>query len=81
MAIDNFSTLKNINRTLDAYKSVKGVSSEIKKRLNNIGNFDIENLSSKNPLNSENIKNVVKSEASNLLDKLINTYSFIKEKV
>lgn len=75
MAIDNFSTLKNINRTLDAYKSVKDASSEIKKRLNNIGNFDIENLSSKNPLNSENIKNVVKSEASNLLDKLINTYS------
>ena len=42
MAIDNNSTLKNINNTIDAYKSVKDTSSEIKKRLKGVPEKDVQ---------------------------------------
>jgi len=75
MSISVNSSFKDVNNEIESLKTVKDISTDIKKRLSQSSNFDASSISGKSPLGIDAAKSLAKAEVTNLLDKLINTLS------
>ena len=71
MSISVNSSFKDVNNEIESLKTVKDISTDIKKRLSQSSNFDASSISGKSPLGIDAAKSLAKAEATNLLDKLL----------